>query len=167
MTNKNLLFGVIKPERSFKKFEKSSGKIFSGFCTVVFSGSDSFSTVDDSVAAVLVSNFVVGTVVVLAIVVDVVVVEVDVEVVVEDEVVDVLVVDVLVVVDDVVVDVGLVASVVKTGSLADLTDVNDSMKTVVVAIVVSASSISNPHSKFSPSTKFCPKDVVVGATTVV
>ena len=166
MTNKNLLFGVIKPERSFKKFEKSSGKIFSGFCTVVFSGSDSFSTVDDSVAAVLVSNFVVGTVVVVAIVVDVVV-EVDKEVVVEDVVVDVLVVDVFVVVDDVDVDVGVVASVVKTGSLADLTDVNDSMKTVVVAIVVSASSISNPHSKFSPSTKFCPKDVVVGATTVV
>ena len=159
MTTKNLLFGVIKPERSFKKFEKSSGKIFSGFCTVVFSGSDSFSTVDDSVAAVLVSNFVVGTVVVVAIVVDVVV-EVDKEVIVEDVVVDVLVVDVLVV-------VGLVASVVLAGSLADLTDVNDSMKTVVVAIVVSASSISNPHSKFSPSTKFCPKDVVVGATTVV
>ena len=164
MTTKNLLFGVIKPERSFKKFEKSSGKIFSGFCTVVFSGSDSFSTVDDSVAAVLVSNFVVGTVVVVAIVVDVVV-EVDKEVIVEDVVVDVLVVDVLVV--DVLVVVGLVASVVLAGSLADLTDVNDSMKTVVVAIVVSASSISNPHSKFSPSTKFCPKDVVVGATTVV
>ena len=103
MTTKNLLFGVIKPERSFKKFEKSSGKIFSGFCTVVFSGSDSFSTVDDSVAAVLVSNFVVGTVVVVVIVVDVVV-GVDVEVVVEladgDVVVDVFdVVDVVVIVD--------------------------------------------------------------------
>jgi len=166
MTNKNLLFGVIKPERSFKKFEKSSGKIFSGFCTVVLSSSNSIPTVDDSVAAVLVSNFVVGTVVVVVVEADV---EVVVEIVVEDVFVDVLVVvDVVVDVDvDVGVVVGVFAGVVLTELLTDLTVVNDSMKTVVVAIVVSASSISNPHSKFSPSTKFCPKDVVVGATTVV
>ena len=147
---------MIKSERSFKKFEKSSGKIFSGFVAVVFSGSDSIPTVDDSVAAVLVSNIVVGTLVVVVIVVEVVV-EVVVELAAEDEVVDVLV----------VVDVGVVVGVVTTELLADFTVVNGSTKTVVVAIVVSTSSISNPHSKFSPSTKFCPNDVVVGAITVV
>ena len=156
---------MIKPERSFKKFEKSSGKIFSGFVAVVFSSSNSIPTVDDCVAAVLVSNSVAGTVVVVVIVVDVVV-EVDVEVVVELVAKDV-VVDVLAVVDDVGVVVGTVVGVVTTELLADLTVVNGSTKTVVVAIVVSTSSISNPHSKFSPSTKFCPNDVVVGAITVV
>ena len=83
-----------------------------------------------------------------------------VELVAKDEVVDVLAV-----VDDGVV--GAVVGVVTTELLADLTVVNGSTKTVVVAIVVSTSSISNPHSKFSPSTKFCPNDVVVGAITVV
>ena len=153
---------MIKPERSFKKLEKSSGKIFSGFVTVVFSGSNSFSTVDGSIAAdsiVLVSSSVVGTEVVI-------VVDVAVEVVVE--IVEVVVVDVVFAgVVDVDVAVDVVVGVVTTVLLADLTVVNGSTKTVVVAIVVSTSSISNPHSKFSPSTKFCPKEVVVGTTTVV
>ena len=155
---------MIKPERSFKKLEKSSGKIFSGFVTVVFSGSNSFSAIESSVVAdssALVSNSVVGTEIVV-----VIIVELAIEVVVE--IVEVVVVDVVFAgVVDVDVAVDVVVGIVTTVLLANLTVVNGSTKTVVVAIVVSTSSISNPHSKFSPSTKFCPKEVVVGITTVV